>query len=182
MFALGLAVGAVGCAGLPPASAGPSQAWVQRYGGLEGDAAAEQARQACEPVLRCIADRPIHLSILASDSAGAFAWPGGEVFVTRGLARLLTDDELAAAVAHELGHLIDGRHVQCVASLHGQPKRLDLESRADAIGLRLLAEAHLSPDAMASMLRKVRDAHRGDARCRADMDQRIRLVEAGPTR
>ncbi len=44
--------------------------------------------------------------ILDSDEINAFAAPGGFVFVTRGLLRLCrTEDELAAVLAHEVGHV-----------------------------------------------------------------------------
>ncbi len=44
--------------------------------------------------------------ILDSDEINAFAAPGGFVFVTRGLLRLCSnEDELAAVLAHEVGHV-----------------------------------------------------------------------------
>lgn len=48
--------------------------------------------------------------ILDSDEINAFAAPGGFVLVTRGLLRLCrTEDELAAVLAHEVGH-VQHRH------------------------------------------------------------------------
>ncbi len=44
--------------------------------------------------------------ILDSDEINAFAAPGGFIFVTRGMLRLCeTEDELAAVLAHEIGHV-----------------------------------------------------------------------------
>jgi predicted Zn-dependent protease len=60
---------------------------------------------------------------------------------------------VSAALAHELGHLLADGHLRSVVGLNGG--ELDCESRADAIGLRLLVAAHLGPEAMASMLEKV---------------------------
>lgn len=47
-----------------------------------------------------------HFLVLDSDDINAFATPGGHVFITRGLIRCCrTEDELAAVVAHEIGHV-----------------------------------------------------------------------------
>lgn len=44
--------------------------------------------------------------VLDSDEINAFAAPGGFVFVTRGMLRLCrSEDELAAVLAHEIGHV-----------------------------------------------------------------------------
>ncbi|HOY69154.1 MAG TPA: M48 family metalloprotease [Candidatus Ozemobacteraceae bacterium] len=47
-----------------------------------------------------------HFAVLDSKELNAFALPGGYVYVTKGLLEAAkTDDELAAVVAHELGHV-----------------------------------------------------------------------------
>lgn len=47
-----------------------------------------------------------HFAVLDSDELNAFALPGGYVYVTKGLMKAAaTNDELAAVVAHELGHV-----------------------------------------------------------------------------
>ncbi len=52
-----------------------------------------------------------HFLILDSDEINAFAAPGGFIFVSRGMIRLCrTEDDLAAVLAHEVGH---------VQNLHG---------------------------------------------------------------
>lgn len=43
--------------------------------------------------------------------ANAFAFPGGQIFVTRGLLMLVDADELSAVLAHEIGHVLE-RHGQ----------------------------------------------------------------------
>lgn len=51
-----------------------------------------------------------HFLILNSNEVNAFAAPGGFILVTRGMIRLCTDeDELAAVLAHEIGH-VQERH------------------------------------------------------------------------
>ena len=46
-----------------------------------------------------------HFIVLDSPDLNAFALPGGYVYVTRGLLDKLDESELAALLAHELGHL-----------------------------------------------------------------------------
>lgn len=51
-----------------------------------------------------------HFQVLDSDEVNAFAAPGAFIFVTRGMLRLCeNEDELAAVLAHEIGH-IQNRH------------------------------------------------------------------------
>jgi beta-barrel assembly-enhancing protease len=52
-----------------------------------------------------------HFLLLDSDEINAFAAPGGFIFISRGMVRLCrTEDDLAAVLAHEVGH---------VQNLHG---------------------------------------------------------------
>lgn len=47
-----------------------------------------------------------HFLILDTDEVNAFAAPGGFIFISRGMIRLCrTEDDLAAVVAHEVGHV-----------------------------------------------------------------------------
>ncbi len=51
-------------------------------------------------------DLTYRFTILNSDEVNAFALPGGYVYVTKGLLKAVkNDDELAAVMAHELGHI-----------------------------------------------------------------------------
>ena len=56
-------------------------------------------------------DRPetfagYHFLVLDSDEVNAFAAPGGLIFLSRGMLRLCqSEDELAAVLAHEIGHV-----------------------------------------------------------------------------
>ncbi len=56
-------------------------------------------------------DRPetfagYHFAVLASDEVNAFAAPGGLIFVTSGMLKLLSNEEqLAGILAHEVGHI-----------------------------------------------------------------------------
>ncbi len=65
--------------------------------------------------LATVSDRPetfggYRFLVLDSDEINAFAAPGGLVLVTRGMVRLCrTEDQLAAVLAHEIGH-VQHRH------------------------------------------------------------------------
>jgi predicted Zn-dependent protease len=52
-------------------------------------------------------DLPWHFGIIESPSVNAFATPGGNVFVTRGLVeRFNSEPELAGVLAHEISHVV----------------------------------------------------------------------------
>jgi len=54
-----------------------------------------------------------HFGVLDTDDINAFAAPGGYIFVTRGLYRMLSDEsELAGVLAHEVGHVIRKHHLK----------------------------------------------------------------------
>ncbi|ORE92372.1 M48 family metalloprotease [Acuticoccus yangtzensis] len=53
-----------------------------------------------------LTDRSVRVTILNSPAINAFALPTGDVYVTRGLIALATDEsELAAVIAHEIAHV-----------------------------------------------------------------------------
>ena len=118
-------------------------------------------------------------AILASDAANAFALPGGQVFVTRGLLdSVASDDELAGVLAHETGHVArrhaikqieengaavvligflgGGRGVKLGATLlnvlRGLGRSRALESEADAAGLGIAAAAGYDPRGLVRFL------------------------------
>jgi predicted Zn-dependent protease len=50
--------------------------------------------------------RGYHFAVLDTPEINAFACPGGTIFITRGLVRTCaTEDQLAAVLAHEVGHV-----------------------------------------------------------------------------
>jgi predicted Zn-dependent protease len=97
--------------------------------------------------------------------------------VTRGLMDLLNDDELAAAIAHELGHLINDGHLHTVVSLRGYCRTPDAEARADATGVELLRSRGINPGSMDRMLRKIENCPEIGPRCRSGLAWRLRLVD-----
>lgn len=64
-----------------------------------------------------------HFGVIDSRDINAFAAPGGYIFVTAGLYRLLNDEsELAGVLAHEIGHVIRKHHLKILQ----QSKMVDL--------------------------------------------------------
>src|SRR5688500_921361 len=79
----------------------------------------------------------VSVRVTGSNGAGAFSWPDGSVELTRGLVERLDEDELAAAVAHELGHVLGSRGTGPASALSGAAGAPDdAESRADRFATR----------------------------------------------
>jgi len=127
---------------------------------------------------RSTGDRSVRVTVDDTPRVGAYAWPDGRILLTRGLVRLLADDELAAAVAHELGHLLADGHLHAAAALSGTGAGPDVESRADAVGRALLPPANYPPDAMPRMLEKVAASPGMSNECRARLRERTNRLRA----
>lgn len=68
-----------------------------------------------------------HFGVIESNDLNAFAAPGGYIFLTRGLYKLLANEsELAGVLAHEIGHVIRKHHLKILQ----QSNMLDLGSTA----------------------------------------------------
>jgi Zn-dependent protease with chaperone function len=161
----------VACASVPTGPAPAWRAWSARHGGVLPPAEAGPAYARAEGALARIARgcdcAHLTVRVLGDDEPAAFAFRDGSVFVTRGLAELLDPDELAAALAHEVGHLSrrgDG--------LPGP----EAERLADRIGADVLRASGLPPELMGRMLRRLAIAAPRDATLTA----RIAALEPGP--
>lgn len=83
---------------------------MERYRAFD-DAAATRYLNTLGMALAQASDQPetfagYHFLILDSDEINAFAAPGGLIFVTRGMLRCCrNEDEVAAVLAHEIGHI-----------------------------------------------------------------------------
>ncbi len=62
-----------------------------------------------------------HFMILDSPDLNAFALPGGYIFIYRGLFERLSEDELAAILAHEAAHVVSRDAVRKMQSDLGYP-------------------------------------------------------------
>lgn len=164
-----------GCAHAPYRGASQVAAWARRQGGVVTDARQLRLDAAVAALARGCSGRELRPHVLDSDHACAYSWPNGHLFVTRGLVDRLTDDELTAAVAHELGHLLQDGHVATLVSLRGCRQGTEVEAAADEWGCQLLQSRGRSPTAMISMLRKVRAATE-DPACGRALQLRIDLL------
>jgi predicted Zn-dependent protease len=58
-----------------------------------------------------------HFAVLDTDEINAFACPGGTIFVTRGMLKVVrTEDELAAVLSHEVGHVAQKHGLQAIST------------------------------------------------------------------
>lgn len=172
------ALGTMGCSARARLHqpAGAPEAWVQQRGGLTGGTVQRRAARARARLLPSPAGREVTVHVLESGAIGAYAWPSGDVFVTRGLIVALDDQELAAAIAHEMGHLAAGGHLPVVSALEGSLGPMSLEARADRLGCRLLEARGIPAEAMARMLGKVRALFGANATAAAAIGRRIDLL------
>jgi len=117
-----LAVAAVALACVPVAMAGVETDVEEGIGRFLAEAFIAQRGRLSQPpidgwitgmgaeLVACCPRRDLdyHFIVLDSPEANGFALPGGWVFVTAGLLETVrSDDEVAAVMAHELGHLVD---------------------------------------------------------------------------
>jgi predicted Zn-dependent protease len=94
---------------------------LQRYVNLVGRWVASQSERP---------DLAWHFGVLDSDDVNAFAAPGGYIFVTRGLYRLLENEaQLAGVLAHEVAHVVKKHHYRVIQ-----------KAKAVDFGSRLLAQ------------------------------------------
>jgi predicted Zn-dependent protease len=155
-------------------------AMARRYGGLSSD---QQAQRHVDRICHDLVEKTdakvtaydFDCHLLADErTAGAFALPGGQVFLTSGLlAKLRNDGELAGVLGHEIGHVVArhgaehlagartavlarydpndpaSRRNPAVAALVSQLTHMRFsrgdELEADRIGVRLMSEAGYDP-------------------------------------
>ncbi|MFN5317243.1 MAG: M48 family metallopeptidase [Bacteroidia bacterium] len=125
-------------------------------------------------------DYPLHFTVLPGETVNAFALPGGEIVVYKGLLiRMNKPDQLAALLAHEASH-VHYRHslnnmadnvmwslllmtitgdggLGAVLAQQGNELRSlsysrDLETQADTAGLSILCKNNIHPKAMKELM------------------------------
>lgn len=121
--------------------------------------------------------------VLNSDIMNAFAAPGGPILITEGLARRLTDDELAFVLAHEVGH-VEAQHgreainqaliaqgifgllfggssqamqigISIMYTLYDRGYSRNQEYQADSYGLQFMRRAGYEPEGAVTALAKL---------------------------
>lgn len=143
----------VGCAASSPVSMSPRHGGIARLGGDSAvDATSRVDRLAAR--MAALTDRPIRVNVVGRDELLAFSWPGGQIYLTRGLVRVCSDEEISAVIGHEMGHMLQDGHLHSTLSLTGQPHP-DREATADAISVRLLNAAGIPASSMRTALCKV---------------------------
>lgn len=167
------------------------------YGGL---AAEERDRRRVDEVgARLLAGKSLRASDYRYDfhlladpqTLNAFALPGGQVFITRGLYdKLGSDAELAAVLGHEIGHVVARHGAQRLAKqqltqglagaagvavgdrsgeqmalMVGQVVNMKYgrgdELQSDTLGVRFMAEAGYDPRAMVQVMKILAAASQG---------------------
>ena len=158
---------------------------------VETDTAdAQRVRRVGQRLLGAIQERtvPYTFKVVDSREVNAVSLPGGPVYVYRGLLNLVgsDDDELAAVMAHEIGH-VEGRHAAKQISTQVQAKALidiflrggaaadiaglasqllnlrysrDDEYDADSRALRYTYAAGFDPTGLVQFFRKLADLER----------------------
>jgi predicted Zn-dependent protease len=171
---------ATACGLLDPDSGTAAEAevarFIRRHGGVQGGELRARLDRVARPLLADPSFAGTRVGVLATDAVAAYAWPSRIILVTRGLLAVADEEQLAAAVAHELGHLVDGHHLSTRAALRGAAAGDDAEQRADVFATALLAAHHLPETAMARLLCVVRAAARLPADQVAQLDARIRRL------
>lgn len=152
--------------------------WVAHQGGTIDGSRQARAQSVARPLFASCMGRATSIQVLNTDAVSAFSWRNGRVYITRGLIDRLDNAELAAVIAHELGHLLSDGQLQTIASLKGCCIDPDREVRADAAGVALLRMQGLSADTMIHMLRKVEKYGSLPPNCRLAMEHRIALLSS----
>lgn len=131
-----------------------------KYGGVVGDhSTSARLNRIGQELVRTVPELPsrCRFELLDCKQKNAFSLPGGVVYVTRGLyEHLVTDDLLAATVAHELAHLasLDG-----LEHCRSAKAKLQREISADSRAVRYLRAACVDPAALVAVLGIVSSEH-----------------------
>ncbi len=117
-FAAALSLALVFALAAPPAIAGPGKKMLEEFEGENRLYPDERWQRYVQDVgTRILAHTPdagkeYHFYVLDSDQVNAFATGDAYIFVSRGLlAFLQSEDQLAAVIGHEIGHVV-GRHMR----------------------------------------------------------------------
>jgi len=162
-----------------------SELVLKQYSVVEGTAADTALQQIKDRLTHVLARSPYHYRfvILRSGEINAFTLPGGNIYVFSGLIKFAdSPEELAAVLAHEIGHA-EKRHVvskmekqlslsvllstlsggdpgtvtQILTQMLGSSFDREQETQADQYGLGLLEKAKISPRNLARFFERLND-------------------------
>lgn len=116
------------------------------------------------------------IQIYPSAEINAYSTQDGRLVVTRGLLQSVSEEKLAGAIAHEIGHLISSPKPKLsnFFTLMGED-----EFKVDMLGIQILQNAGYDPASLAAILRDVLQKD-GKLYSRVQVRQlvdRIRLIE-----
>ena len=171
-------VAALPLAGCAQSSSSRIERWLHERGGVLTGPVQQRATEAFKALSVWSGERDLKITVLDSDDVAAYCWPSGEIVVTRGLLELVDDQELAAAIAHEVGHLLADGHLPHHAALAGCQSDPDAETEADLVARELLRSGGLQHHALAGLLRKIASHPRTTPACRQQLNRRIARLAA----
>jgi|GEM_PF-1400027 len=173
---------AMGCAaqGAPATlqSSPDESAWMTHLGGLAAANYQSRAQATAQSLFAHCRGRELTITVLKFEDPAAYSWRNGRIFVSSGLMDRLTDSELEAALAHELGHMLSDGQVRAVSALSGNNSNLDVEERADELGTDLLRSCAIPTAAMPDMLKKVAASSSLSTATKNSIARRVQLLES----
>jgi len=125
-------------------------------------------------------EKVISIQIFSSGELAAYSRSDGHILISSTLVQKLTNEELTAVIAHELGHLINNGNVHFVAALAGSCASDDEESAADQTALQILRATQQRPTALITMLGKIADDSALSPQTRQRIAQRITRLKSIP--
>lgn len=160
---------------------------------LEEDQALQDKVERIGQALVRVCDRqdiPYHFKVLKDEKVNALSLPGGFIYVNKGLIDAAdSDDELAAALAHEIGHVVARHAVKRIQGVTGYTlfkilisglgsqqelnKGTDIafgqlflayaredELLADRLSVKYLKKANFNPEGILALLEKLKEIGR----------------------
>ncbi len=145
-----------GCGSIPLTDASHELSWTQRHGGAVSGNGQQRAQRLCDDLCFGITASYLKVFILESSRLGGWSWPDGHIYLTSALVSTADNAELAAAMAHEMGHLVNNHNINIPQALARGEEHLGIESAADLTGCRILARNGFASTSMMDVLKMVR--------------------------
>jgi predicted Zn-dependent protease len=125
-----------------------------------------------------------HVLILDSPEFNAFASPGGHIFITRGLVEsTVSEDMLAAVIAHELAHIMLKHSVNIIGSMRFNDEMTGVGDRASGFAGRDSAAAQrllVFRDSVTAMIDAIlKNGYSQEQELEADREAIILLAASG---